>query len=45
VQLKLEPKPERNFGKGGDVGNLMFPVYKKIIFLAQEKFFLLTGAS
>jgi hypothetical protein len=35
---------ERNFGIGEDVGNSMPGFTRKSLFLAQEKFFLLTGA-
>jgi len=35
---------EGNFGIGEDVGNSMSGFTRKSFFLAQEKFFLLTGA-
>jgi hypothetical protein len=35
---------ERSFGKGGDAGNSTLEFSEKINFLAQDYFFLLTGA-
>jgi hypothetical protein len=35
---------ERSFGKGGDAGNSTRELSEKINFLAQDNFFLLTGA-
>jgi hypothetical protein len=42
--VKAVTESKRNLGKGGDGGNWMLELSEKINFLAQDRFFLLTGA-